>query len=407
MAKPALRKKKKPAASARGIRLAKVKKPVLRVVRPVARKTVRLLIGTRKGAWILKSDGQRNNWICSKPILFGHDINHFVGDGASNKVLLIGAKTGHLGPTVYRSLDGGKSFQEAKQPPAFKKTAAADAKAVERVFCITPGHKNEPGVWYAGTAPAGLFRSEDNGDTWQPVEGFNSHKMYAKWTEFGSTPDGQFLHSICIDPRDENHMYLGISIGGVFESKDKGETWSPLNKGIAADFLPDPTVEFGHDPHWIALSPKNPDRLYQQNHCGIYRIDRPSNEWVRIGLKMPKAIGDVGFPVITHPNDENTAWVFPMNGTDVWPRTSPQGKPAVFVTENGGKSWSRLDNGFPKDNAWWTVYRQGLTHDRMSQIGLYLGTSSGEVWGSKNSGTNWKCLARHLPKIQSVVAVEG
>lgn len=393
--------KRKPTASPRGQAKVKTKtKPKLSLVkRP---RPVQLLIGTKKGAWILKGNGERKDWTYSKPILFGCDINHFASDPNNTKVMLIAAKTGHLGPTVYRSTDSGKNFKEAKTPPAFAKTKDADAKAVERVVCVVAGHVNEPGVWYAGTAPAGLFRSEDNGDTWQPVTGFNNNKMYNQWTEGGGTPDGQFLHSVCIDPRDANHLYFAISIGGVFESKDKGASWEPLNRGIAADFLPDPDVPFGHDPHWVIQHPKNPDRLYQQNHCGIYRIDRPADTWERIGLKMPKSIGDFGFPIISHPEDPDVAWVFPMDGSSVWPRTAPDGKPAVFKTSNAGKSWTRLDKGFPAEKAWWTVYRQGLTHDNHPRVGLYMGTSSGELWASKNEGDSWSCIARHLPKIQSV-----
>lgn len=367
---------------------------------------VKLLVGTRKGAWILKSDGRRKDWSYSKPILFGCDINHFVANPYNQKIMIIAAKTGHLGPTVYRSSDGGKTFTEASKPPAFPKSDDPKAKAVERVFCITPGHETEPGVWYAGTSPAGLFRSEDNGDTWAPVSGFNDNPMNAKWTEFGATPDGQFLHSVSIDPRDENHMYLGISIGGVFETTDQGGTWHPLNKGVEADFLPDATAEYGHDPHCIIISPKNPDRLYQQNHCGFYTIERPGDRWERVGLKMPKQIGDIGFPVITHPDDDKKAWVFPMDGTTVWPRTSPEGKPAVYSTKNAGKSWTRLDKGMPKDSAWWTVYRQGLTNDNQAELGIYFGTSSGEIWGTRNEGDTWNCFARHLPKIQSLSVCE-
>lgn len=364
--------------------------------------SVHLLVGTRKGAWILKSNSKRKDWTYSQPILFGCDINHFAADPNNPKVMLIAAKTGHLGPTVYRSVDGGKNFKEAKKPPAFARTTEADAKAVERVICVVAGHVSEPNAWYAGTAPAGLFRSEDNGDNWEPVAGFNNNDMYKPWTQEGGTPDGQFLHSICIDPRDANHLYFGISIGGVFESLDKGESWKPLNHGLAADFLPDPNVPFGHDPHWVIQHPKNPDRLYQQNHCGIYRLDRPSETWERIGLKMPKSIGDFGFPIIAHPENPDIAWVFPMDGSSVWPRTAPEGKPAVYKTSNAGKSWVRLDQGFPSEKAWWTVYRQGLTHDNLPEVGLYLGTSSGELWSSRNEGDSWKCIARHLPKIQSV-----
>jgi hypothetical protein len=161
-----------------------------------------------------------------------------------------------------------------------------------------------------------------------------------------------------------------------------------------------------HDPHCVQMCPSNPDRLYQQNHCGIYRLDRPSQEWKRIGKNMPKQVGDVGFPMVLHPRDADTAWVFPMDGQTVWPRTSPDGKPAAYVTRNGGKTWQRLDSGLPKSQAWWTVKRQAMTADAQDPVGLYLGTTSGELWMSHDEGRRWTCIARHLPEIYAVEAAE-
>ncbi len=266
---------------------------------------------------------------------------------------------------------------------------------------LTPGHVSEPDVWYAGTSPAGLFRSEDAGQHWQPVAGFNDHPMRKQWVAFG-TPDGEFLHSILIDPRDARHLYIGISIGGIFESLDAGRSWHPLNRGVQADFLPDQQAEFGHDPHCVAMHPLNPDRLYQQNHCGLYRIDRPANEWQRIGANLPKAIGDIGFPVVLHPRDADTAWVVPMDGTSVWPRTSVAGKPAVYRTVNGGKRWQRQDKGLPAAQAWLTVLCQAMCTDAEKKVGVYFGTTAGEVWASVNEGESWKCIATHLPEIYAV-----
>jgi photosystem II stability/assembly factor-like uncharacterized protein len=225
--------------------------------------------------------------------------------------------------------------------------------------------------------------------------------MRPKWAEHG-TPDGAFLHSILVDPRDARHLYLAISIGGVFESTNGGADWAPLNEGCAADFMPDPAVPYGHDPHCVALHPLNPDRLYQQNHCGIYRLDRPARRWERIGKAMPKKVGDVGFPVVLDPVDPDTAWVLPMDGTTVWPRTSIGGKPAVYRTRDAGRSWQRLDRGLPRSQAWFTVLRQAMCTDGHARTGVYFGTTGGDVWASTNSGDSWRCLARHLPEIYSV-----
>jgi hypothetical protein len=342
-------------------------------------------------------------------MFFGHMVHHMVLDPRDRRTLLTAARTGHLGPTLFRSTDFGRSWKEASKPPAFPKVPEGQkGRVVDHVFWLTPGHASEPGAWYAGTSPQGLFRSEDSGDTWAQVAGFNEHSMYAKWTggEQDGTPDGPKLHSILIDPRNSRHLYLAMSSGGVFESVDKGADWKPLNAGVAADFLPIPNPEYGHDPHCLRLHPLAPDLLYQQNHCGIYRLERPAIRWERIGTNMPKKIGDIGFPLALHPRDPAMLWVFPMDGTSVWPRTSPGGKPAAYVTRNAGKTWLRLDAGLPRSQGWFTVKRQAMTADTHDPVGVYFGTTSGEVWASRNEGAKWSCIASHLPHIYAVEATE-
>ena len=369
-----------------------------------------LLAGTKKGAFVFTGDPSRRKWQASPPICFGHEVHHFVQDPRDPKRMLIAAKTGHLGPTVYHSYDGGRKWKEAARPPAFPKAAEGErVLSVGHVFWLTPGHATQPGVWYAGTSPQGLFRSEDHGNTWDSVEGFNRHPMRDKWCAAGEEgpPDGARMHSINIDPRDPQHMYLGMSSGGVFETTDGGGSWAPLNKGVAADFLPDPNAEYGHDPHCVRLHPLRPDRLYQQNHCGIYRMERPTGQWDRIGLKMPKKIGDIGFPVTLHPRDPDIAWVFPMDGGSVWPRTSPDGKPAVYQTRNAGKTWTRLDKGLPAEQGWFTVFRQAMTSDSGDPVGLYFGTTGGELWASRDEGASWKQFASHLPRVHSVETAQA
>jgi len=361
-----------------------------------------LLLGTRKGLWTLTPDANRSAWTLNGPEFLGHIVHHVVADPRDPASILIGISTGHLGPTVMRSADGGRTFTEASKPPAFRPGDPLE-RAVNKVFWLTPGHADEPGAWYAGGSPQGLFRTDDAGDTWAPVDGWNDHPSWVEWAEWPAenTPDGLMLHSVIVDPRDASHLYLGLSGGGVFESTDGGADWHPLNAGCAADFMPEPDPAFGHDPHTVRLHPAMPDRLYQQNHCGIYRLDRPSTVWERIGDNMPREVGDIGFPIELHPRDPDTAWVFPMDGTDVWPRTSPDGRPAAFVTRDAGASWTRLDKGLP-ERGWLTVKRQAMTVDGADPVGVYFGTTGGEVWGSADEGASWSNLAAHLPEIYSV-----
>jgi photosystem II stability/assembly factor-like uncharacterized protein len=361
-----------------------------------------LVVGTRKGLWLLAADRERRSWSMCGPMFLGHIVNHAMVDPRDGRTLLVACSTGHLGPTVMRSEDLGATWKEAVQPPAF---AAGDrlGRGLRSVFWLTPGHADQPGVWYAGGSPQGLFRTEDGGETWEPLSGWNDHALWETWAEWPDqgTPDGSMLHSVNVDPRDPDRLDLGLSGGGVFESTDGGRDWQPLNRGSLALFFPDPSPEFGQDPHCVRLHPLQPDRLYQQNHCGIYRMERPEGRWVRIGENMPAEVGDIGFPIELHPRDPDTAWVFPMDGTDVWPRTSPDGRPAAFVTRDAGGSWTRLDNGLP-GRGWLTVKRQAMTVDDGDPVGVYFGTTSGEVWGSADEGATWSLVVRHLPEIYSV-----
>jgi hypothetical protein len=368
-----------------------------------------LLVATRKGAFILKADPARRAWKISAPILLGQITHHLVQDPREPDVLLLSSSTGHLGPTMQRSTNRGRTFGEVKRPPAFPKAAEGQKSHVLRhSFWLAPGHASEPGVWYAGSSPQGLFRSEDGGETWEPVKGLNEHPEYSQWMgdQVNGTPDGPTLHSIIVDPRDRNHLYVGMSSGGVHESRDRGATWKPLVKGMSVvEGFPTDLLQV-HDPHCVRLCPSNPDRLYQQNHCGIYRLDRPGEEWARIGRNMPKKVGDVGFPMVVHPRDDRVCWVFPMDGSGVWPRTSPEGKPAAYMTRNAGAKWQRLDSGLPKKDAWWTVKRQSMCGDARDPVGLYFGTTSGEIWASRDEGASWRCIARNLPEIYALETAE-
>ncbi len=380
-----------------------------------------VLVATRKGAWFFHGDARRKVWKADGPHFLGHSISHLQLDARDGRTLLAAAKTGHLGPTIFRSTNFGRSWKEAQQPPAFANTAPGlPGRSVDHTFWLTPGHASECDRWYAGTSPQGLFRSEDGGVNWTPLPSINDDAQFREWmgTVQDGTPDGPKLHSVIVDPRDPAHLYFAMSGGGIHESRDAGHSWSTLIKGMEVVEGFDPTSAAFHDPHCVRLCPSNPDRLYQQNHCGIYRLDRasrpadlapasPSDDtWQRIGRKMPKRVGDIGFPMVVHPRDADTAWVFPMDGTTVWPRTSPDGRPAAYVTRNAGRAWQRLDKGLPAGQAWWTLKRQAMTVDTRAAPALYLGTTSGELWIGRDEGASWSNIARHLPEIYAVEVAE-
>lgn len=368
-----------------------------------------LLIATRKGVFHLQPSASTGRWQLSEPIFLGHIAHHAVLDPRDGRTLVAALKTGHLGPTVFRSHDAGETWREATRPPAFDKAPDGQlGRVVAHTFWLSPGNAQRPQRWYAGTSPQALWSSDDAGANWQSVRGFNDHPDYAVRTEDpqGGTPDGPVLHSILVDPRDARHLYVGLSGGGVYETRDEGETWGALNSGMYTAFAT-PGDELWkhvgpeHDPHCVQMHPLQPDVLYQQNHCGIYRLDRPGTDWQRIGNAMPSEVGDVGFVIGLHPRDPQTCWVFPMDGTDVWPRTSPGGKPAVYVTRDGGVSWQRQDSGLP-DRGWFTVKRQAMSVSSTGNADVFFGTTSGEVWGSFDEGDSWVCLAAHLPEIYAV-----
>jgi photosystem II stability/assembly factor-like uncharacterized protein len=364
-----------------------------------------LLVATRKGAWLFHSDHKRKTWSVDGPHFLGHKVHHLQFDPRDGRTLLAAARTGHLGPTVFRSTNLGRNWKEAQQPPSFAKPDnGLPGRTVDHTFWLTPGHASEPGSWYAGTSPQGLFRSVDGGVSWTPLPSVNDDAQFRAWmgSAQDGTPDGPKLHSLIVDPRDPAHLVFGMSGGGVHESRDAGLTWAPLIQGMqVVDGFDIANISF-HDPHCIRLCPAHPDRLYQQNHCGIYRLDRPGDTWQRIGRKMPRRVGDIGFPMVVHPRDPDTAWVFPMDGTNVWPRTSPAGSPAAYVTRNGGKTWQRLDQGLPASQAWWTVKRQAMAVDAWAKPALYLGNSGGELWVGHEEGERWVNIARHLPEIYAV-----
>lgn len=373
-----------------------------------------LLIGTRKGAWTFSRNSLSDPWKVQGPWHLGAVVSHYVADPRHPGKRLMSVGSGHLGPSVFISNDGGHSWQEAARPPAFSKVATEEGeRSVDHVFWLTPGHASTPQVWYAGTSPQGLFRSNDGGNHWEEVKGFNHHADFFQWRggDKDGTPDGPKLHSVIVDPSNPQHLLVAMSSGGIFESFDEGQTWSALNKGVAMDFYPPKDdgseYEFGHDPHCLVMHPRHNQRLYHQNHCGLYRMDRDQSDvWQRIGDNLPREVGDIGFPIVVHPHNPDCIWVFPMDGSGQWPRTSPDGKPAVFCSRDGGASFIRQDRGFPAEQAWWTVKRQCMAVAGTTSASVFLGNTQGQIWGSDDEGESWQCLVSHLPQIYAIEVVE-
>jgi len=375
---------------------------------------IAILVGTRKGAFIIHGDKTRRIWKDPVGMHIGSIVHHMVMDPRDGRTILMTAHTGHLGPTIFQSTDLGKTWKEASKPPAFPKAPEGQTgRSVHHNFWLTPGHASEPRVWYVGTSPAGLFRSEDDGMTWEGVSGFNNHPKYNPLPREDETPpDGQTLHSIMIDPRDPKHMYVGLSSGasGVLETKDQGKDWAPINKGFSGlDAYGIPAEsETGQEPHCMRIHPVNPDRLYQQSHMGAYRMDRAEGVWKRIGENLPKehGISDYSFPIALHPRDPDTVWLFPLDGGFPLGRITPDGMPATYITRDGGKTWKRQDKGLPKGNGWFSLKRQAMTTDSRDPVGVYFGTTGGELWASRDEGESWTRLAMSLPEIYSVEVAE-
>lgn len=347
-----------------------------------------LFVSTSKGGFVYYSNPERLVWEINGPHLLGSIIHHMILDYRNNKTILMAAKTKEHGVTIFRTENFGKTWKSAEKPPQSKNLEFA------HIFRIVPGHQSEPGVWYAGTSPQGLFRSNDDGKTWNSIEGFNKDKHIQNVIKNQSKEllKYQKLHSILINPNDKTHIIIGMAHGGVFESKDYGETWSCLNFNLSDSNNQNPYCLLSHTQDY--------NMLFQQNQSGIYAMTLGKNKWKHIGKKLDT--GDKGFSICLDPHDINRLWTFPMEGTDIWSRICTNGQPAVYSTQNQGESWYRQDIGFPIWNAWFTVLSRCMVADNLSNTGLYLGTTSGSVWFSNNGGNSWRQILAHLPKIYSL-----
>ena len=359
----------------------------------------RILLGTRKGAFVVETDRARSDFGPPRPALLGLTCFHVVPDPFRRDVLLAGVRGPGGEPTVMRSEDAGASWSEADEPPRFDPAVAGAPfeREVHQVFWLSPGHANDRGSWFAGTSPQGLFRSDDGGRSWSPVAGLHGHARFEEWTDLTAdrTPDGPKLHSVHVDPRSSSRMTVAMSSGGVLATEDGGVSWERLDGELPHDAAVTPQL--------VVPAATNPDRLWMQGHHGLHRMDREDGRWIRTGPRgADGAFCDGGFSVAVHPHDPDTCWVAPVDRSRDGSRLPIAGRPALFRTRDAGETWERQDAGLAEGGAWWTVKRQALAVDGCDPLGLYLGTSSGEVWASRNEGERWTRVASGLPSIYSV-----
>ncbi len=391
---------------------------------------VKLLVGTKKGAFLYSSDEKRERWELAEPIMPGWSVYHMAADtrGATPRLLASGAHWA-WGPFVARSDDMGKTWDWNSRGLGFRRQATAEefmSGGLGSVWHVQPGHASEPGVVYAGTQPAGLFRSEDGGESWAPVEGLMNHPYRSAW---GGSGGGQSaLHSIQVDPRDAQHVFVSISTGGTYESKDAGASWelishrivpqTPMAQAMEAEFakrfpelaaqmeqvfkLPENVDPAAQDEfHKLLIDPTNPDRLWGQAHIGVFRHDLgdPAG-WLDVTEGLPSFHG---FPLALSKRGPAAAYVVPLAFEEDNFRVA-RGQFAVWRTQDDGKSWQAMTKGLPGPHDYQSVYREGLDTDGLESEGVYVGTSNGEVFASADRGERWQRLPGTLPPILSVTA---
>jgi photosystem II stability/assembly factor-like uncharacterized protein len=358
-------------------------------------KRVLILVGTKKGAFIIEGDAARRSWELRGPFCEAWPINHVVADPASGAIYAGGGNE-WFGPAVWKSVDAGTTWTHSSEGLAYP----AGEPPVKAVWSLAPAR----GALYAGVEPAGLFRSGDGGGSWEHVAGLREHPSRPHWQPGGG---GLILHSLLPHPADDRQLWVGISSAGVFHTADGGRTWEPRNRGTRADFNPEGQKypEYGQCVHCLVMAPGIPDRLYQQNHCGMYRSADGGREWESIETGLPSSFG---FPAAAHPRDPGTLYLLPLNG-DIAGRYVPEGRTAVWRTRDGGDKWQALRDGLPQKHAFFGVLRQAMATDRLEPAGVYFGTNTGLLYASADEGDAWTCIAPYLPPIYSVetLAVES
>jgi BNR/Asp-box repeat protein len=356
---------------------------------------VLILVGTMKGAFLFRSDAKRKRWEAGGPYSAGSPVYAMGFDSRQGRNRLWWAtQSFRWGTFLSSSDDFGRT---ATQPETYSvKFPAESGLTLKNIWQIHPGPADEPDTLYCGVEPACLFVSRDAGQSWTPVEGMLKHPHREKWQPGGG---GLCLHTIVPHPSNRDSMIIAISTGGCYRTDDGGKTWQARNQGVRAQFLPDQHPEFGQCVHKIARNPARPERLYLQNHWGLYRSDDGGDSWQDIANGVPS---DFGFPIVAHPHDPDTAYIIPIESDEY--RCTPEGKLRVYQTRNAGKSWQPLTKGLPQKNALETILRDSMAIDSLEPAGIYFGTRSGKLYGSNNDGKSWQLIMEGLPPVVCVKA---
>jgi len=357
-------------------------------------KKMYLLAGTHKGVLMFTGDYDRKKWELKSNFFKGVDVNHAIFDTRSEPTIFACVNSSWWGPDIHYSKDFGETWIEPEKGIQFKEGAE---EKVKKVWQITPGLNSRQNELFVGVDPAALFKTEDGGKTWKNVDGLISHPTRKKWNP---GMGGMMVHSICLHSENHNKLFVGISAAGTFVTQDGGKSWKPKNKGVLADFMPDKYPEFGQCVHHMESHPAKPDVLYQQNHCGVYRSDDSGEQWIDISEGLPSRFG---FPLQINPNDPDMIYVIPEEGAEF--RAPVNTAFAVHRSKNKGENWEKLTNGLPQKNAFIHVHRQAMTVDNHETCGIYVGTSTGQIFFSRDEGENWETLADYLPPIFSLHSV--
>jgi photosystem II stability/assembly factor-like uncharacterized protein len=362
---------------------------------------VRVLVGTRKGAFVLESDGKRERWDVSGPYFGGWEIYHLKGSPADPDRLYASQCSGWFGQLIQRSSDGGKTWEPVGNQFTYEGVPGTHQWydgtphpwEFKRVWHLEPS-LTDPDVVLAGIEDAALFRSTDGGTTWQELAGLRGHGSGPAWTPGAG---GMCLHTIIQDPRNPNRMFVAISAAGAFRTADGGKSWQPINRGLRSQHIPDPTAEVGHCVHRIAMHPTRPNVLFMQKHWDVMRSDDSGDSWHEVSGNLPT---DFGFPIDVHAHEPETVYVIPIKSdSEHYP---PDAKLRVYRSRSGGNEWEPLTKGLPQRDCYVNVLRDAMATDSLDACGVYFGTTGGQVYASADAGDNWNAIVRDLPPVLSV-----